>query len=157
MAEYNRSVIDLLVDLFGNVLVELVPADFPFAEARHVVDYLLDLLLAQTVFQLFRNPLQVFQLQHFALLGVHKCEHGASAGFAEGTTDLLSDQLQEGLEVDPLASQILVDCAEGVEDELELAVEPQRARSVEDIGDIAMPAVVAVEVEHLEEVLAVFA
>ena len=64
--------------------------------------------------------------------------------------------MQERLKIHPLASQVLIDCAESVEDEFELAVEAESAGSVEDVGYIAVSAIVAVEVEHLEEVLAVF-
>lgn len=145
----------LLVHFLGDVLVELVPGDFPLAETGYIVYYLLDIFLSQVVLELVRYPPQVLYFQHFLLPGVHQSKHSSASGLIEGIADLISDQMEEGLEVHPLASQVLIDCAEGIEDELELSVEAQCAGCVEDVGNIAVSPVVAVEVEHLEEVLAV--
>lgn len=147
--------IALLVHLLSDVFVELVPGDFSLAESSHIVHHFLDIILSKVVLQLVRNPPQVLHLQHFLLLGVHQSKHSLASGLIERIADLISDQMEEGLEVHPLASQVLIDCAEGIEDELELSVEAQSASCVEDVGDITVSPVVAVEVEHLEEVLTV--
>jgi hypothetical protein len=42
----------LLVDLLGDVLVELLPTDLPLSESRHVINHFLDLLIVEIVLQL---------------------------------------------------------------------------------------------------------
>lgn len=145
----------LFINLLGDVLIELLPSNLPLAESRHVVYHFSDVVFSQAVLQLLRNPLQIFELQHFLLLRVDQGKHGSSAVLTKRTADLFGDELEEGLEVDPLSGEVLIEGAEGVEDEFELAVEAEGAGSVEDVGHIAVPAVVAVEIEHLEEILAV--
>lgn len=147
----------LLVDFLGDVLVELLPTDLPLPESRHVVDHFLDLLVVQVVLQLLRNAPQVAELERLLLVGVYQHEHRPPPRLVEGISHLLCDEFEEGLEVYPLPGEIFGDGIESVVDNLVFLVEAESPGGVEDVGDVALPAVVAVEVEHLEEVLAVLA
>ena len=123
----------LLINFLGDVLIELLPSNLPLAEASHVVDHFSDVIFSQVVLQLLGNSLQIFKIQHFLLLRVHQRKHGSSAVLTKRTADLLGDEMEEGLKVDPLSGEVFVDGAECVEDEFELAVEAEGAGGVEDV------------------------
>lgn len=116
----------------------------------------MELLCTHVVFQLLRNPLQVIHFQLLLLLRVHQLEHGPATILREGISHFVGDQGEEGFEVDPLACQILSYSGDGIIDYFVLAVKPEGAGSIENIRDIALSMIIAVEIEHFEEFFAMF-
>ena len=59
MMAQSKYIDPFLVDFLGYILVELLPCDLLLPEPCHIVNYLLDLLVVEVVFQLLGYALQV--------------------------------------------------------------------------------------------------
>lgn len=114
----------------------------------------MDFFISQVEFHHFRYFFKVFESQGLFFLEVNQIEHGPSTLFTEGVAEFISEFFEEELKIDPFAIEFFGDLLEGFVNEFVFFVEAESFGGVEDVSDIALPSIVAVKVEHVEEVFA---
>lgn len=134
----------------------MLPTYLLLSESCNVVHNLLNFLISQVKLHKFRNLFEVFEGQCLFFLEVNQVEHGPSALSAEGIAEFVGEFFEEELKIDPLSIELLGDLLEAFVNEFVFFVEAESFCGIEDVGDVALPSVVAVKIEHIEEVFAVF-
>ena len=67
------------INLFQNVLIELLPCDFFLSEPSNVVHDLLNVLICEVEFHQLRNLFQIIKVKGLLFLKVDQVEHRSSS------------------------------------------------------------------------------